>query len=160
MSTHLSARSDIARALSSLPLSSSASTPPPPNLDLDAPCGTLTAEQLSELLSYRLSNPLPESPVPSASPRLVSLGDLGRKDIRHEPGDAGTTLSFELAKEYLGGFGLPYDVITGNHDLEGMDEFSTDGENLEAFTKFFQSDAAAPEGKPYWAREVREERRR
>ena len=153
MSTHQSARSDITKAIASIPLASSASSSPlapPPDLDLNAPCGSLTAEQLSQLLSYRRSNPLPAL----SSPRLVSLGDLGRKDIRHEPGDAGTTLSFELAREYLGGFGLPYDVIAGNHDLEGMDEFPTDGENLEAFAKFFQSDAAAAEGKPYWAREV------
>ena len=31
------------------------------------------------------------------------------------------------------GYGLPYDVIGGNHDLEGIDEFETDAENLAAF---------------------------
>jgi 3',5'-cyclic AMP phosphodiesterase CpdA len=51
--------------------------------------------------------------------RVVSLGDLGAY------GEAGTTASFELAKEYLDGFGLPYNLVTGNHDLEGMQQFDT-----------------------------------
>ena len=79
---------------------------------------------------------------------LVSLGDLGRKDIRHQPGDAGTTKSFEDAKDYLEGFSLPYDLVTGNHDLEGLDEFNTDEENLEAFMKCFNRDT------PYFKRQV------
>jgi hypothetical protein len=68
---------------------------------------------------------------------LVSLGDLGRKDIRHEPGDAGTSLCFQQAKEYLDSFGLPYELVTGNHDLEGLDEFPTDEQNLDAFLDCF-----------------------
>lgn len=64
---------------------------------------------------------------PGASTRLVSLGDLGAYGI------AGTTSSFKLAKEYPDGFGVGWDVVTGNHDLEGMDEFETDAENLKAF---------------------------
>lgn len=51
--------------------------------------------------------------------RLVSLGDLGAY------GEAGTTASFELAKDYLDGFGLGYNLVTGNHDLEGMQQFDT-----------------------------------
>lgn len=53
--------------------------------------------------------------------RLVSLGDLGAY------GEAGTTASFELAKDYLDGFGLGYNLVTGNHDLEGMQQFDTGG---------------------------------
>jgi hypothetical protein len=68
---------------------------------------------------------------------LVSLGDLGRKDIRHEPGDAGTSACFQQAKEYLDSFGLPYELVTGNHDLEGLDEFPTDEQNLMAFLDCF-----------------------
>jgi hypothetical protein len=69
---------------------------------------------------------------------LVSLGDLGRKDIRHEQGDAGTTLSFQWAKEFFDGFQLNYDLVTGNHDLEGLDEFTTDKDNLQAFLNVFE----------------------
>ena len=39
---------------------------------------------------------------------------------------AGTTACHELAAGYLSSFGCPYEVIGGNHDLEGIDEFSTD----------------------------------
>lgn len=56
---------------------------------------------------------------PTAQRRLVSLGDLGAY------GEAGTTASFELAKAYLDGFALDYNLVTGNHDLEGMDQFDT-----------------------------------
>lgn len=59
---------------------------------------------------------------------LVSLGDLGEsKNCDHNdsiPSElfAGTTLCHEIASEYLGSFGVPYEVIGGNHDLEGIDE--------------------------------------
>jgi len=66
---------------------------------------------------------------------LVSLGDLGEsKSVRPDETDelfAGTTECHELAAEFLGSFGVPYEVIWGNHDLEGIDEFKTDEENLE-----------------------------
>ena len=39
---------------------------------------------------------------------------------------AGTTACHELAAGFLGSFGVPYDVVGGNHDLEGIDEFQTD----------------------------------
>lgn len=38
-------------------------------------------------------------------------------------------------REYLDGFGHPYDAVGGNHDLEGIDEFKTDEENLEAYLR-------------------------
>ena len=79
---------------------------------------------------------------------LVSLGDLGRKDIRHEPGDAGTTKSFLDAKEYFQGFNLPYDLITGNHDLEGLDEFDTDEGNLRAWMDCFDKSV------PYFSKKI------
>jgi hypothetical protein len=69
---------------------------------------------------------------------LVSLGDVGRKDIRHEPGDAGTTQSFIDARSYLQRFGnIPVEIVTGNHDLEGLDEFQSDQDNLQAFMDCF-----------------------
>lgn len=48
-------------------------------------------------------------------------------------GSAGTTECFKLAREYLDGFQAPIDIVSGNHDLEGLDEFGTDRENLAAF---------------------------
>jgi len=70
---------------------------------------------------------------------LCSLGDLGEsKSVRPQETSelfAGTTECHELAAEYLGSFGVPYEVIGGNHDLEGLDEFATDEENLEVFMK-------------------------
>lgn len=65
---------------------------------------------------------------------LVSLGDLGAY------GSAGTTTCFEHAKEYLDGYSIPYSVLAGNHDLEGLDEFTTDEENLSAFCASFGMD--------------------
>jgi hypothetical protein len=78
--------------------------------------------------------------------RLVSLGDLGEsKSVDPESTDelfAGTTACHELAHDFLQGFGADanehgagYEVIGGNHDLEGIDEFATDAENLEVFLK-------------------------
>eukprot|EP00526_Cylindrotheca_closterium_P006514 CAMPEP_0113633518 /NCGR_PEP_ID=MMETSP0017_2-20120614/17444_1 /TAXON_ID=2856 /ORGANISM="Cylindrotheca closterium" /LENGTH=605 /DNA_ID=CAMNT_0000544161 /DNA_START=181 /DNA_END=1998 /DNA_ORIENTATION=+ /assembly_acc=CAM_ASM_000147 len=74
---------------------------------------------------------------------VVSLGDLGEsKNCDHNevnPSElfAGTTLCHEMAADFLGNMapGVPYEVIGGNHDLEGIDEFATDEENLEVFMK-------------------------
>jgi len=70
---------------------------------------------------------------------ICSLGDLGEsKSVRPQETSelfAGTTECHEIASEYLGSFGVPYEVIGGNHDLEGLDEFATDKENLEVFMK-------------------------
>jgi hypothetical protein len=70
---------------------------------------------------------------------MCSLGDLGEsKSVRPKETSelfAGTTECHELASEFLGSFGVPYEVIGGNHDLEGLDEFSTDEENLAVFLK-------------------------
>ena len=52
---------------------------------------------------------------------VVSLGDLGEsKNCEHNPANpmelfAGTTLCHEMAAEFLGSFGVPYEVIGGNH---------------------------------------------
>ena len=67
---------------------------------------------------------------------VISLGDLGEsKNCDHNPESdselfAGTTQCHEMAAEFLGSFDVPYDVVGGNHDLEGLDEFETDAENL------------------------------
>ena len=70
---------------------------------------------------------------------MCSLGDLGEsKSVRPKETSelfAGTTECHELAAEFLGSFGVPYEVIGGNHDLEGLDEFATDAENLAVFLK-------------------------
>ena len=50
---------------------------------------------------------------------LVSLGDLGEsKSVRPEETSelfAGTTECHELAAEFLNSFGVPYEVVGGNH---------------------------------------------
>jgi hypothetical protein len=50
---------------------------------------------------------------------IVSLGDLGEsKSIRPEETSelfAGTTECHELAAEFLSSFGVPYEVVGGNH---------------------------------------------
>eukprot|EP00904_Undaria_pinnatifida_P008228 jgi/Undpi1/4535/HiC_scaffold_18.g07889.m1 len=65
---------------------------------------------------------------------VVSLGDLGAY------GSAGTTECFQLATEYLEGFQAPIDIVAGNHDLEGLEEFATDDANLAAFQAAFDKD--------------------
>ena len=72
------------------------------------------------------------SPKPWAQPSH-SISTSGMLFCFLSAGSAGTTASFELAREYLEGFQAPLDVISGNHDLEALDEFPTDGENLMAF---------------------------
>jgi len=66
---------------------------------------------------------------------VVSLGDLGESKDCTGSGSlfAGTTECFELAADYLGGFGPGFDVVGGNHDLEGIDEFDTDEDNLKVY---------------------------
>jgi len=73
----------------------------------------------------------PEAP----KPFLVSLGDLGESKDCNETKQlfSGTTPCFNLVREFLDGFETPYDIVGGNHDLEGIDEFNTDEENLEAY---------------------------
>lgn len=50
---------------------------------------------------------------------IVSLGDLGEsKSVRPEETDelfAGTTECHEMAAEFLGSFGVPYELVGGNH---------------------------------------------
>ena len=43
-----------------------------------------------------------------------------------------------VAAEYLGGFApLPFSLVTGNHDLEGFEDFATDADNLEGWRRAF-----------------------
>ena len=86
---------------------------------------------------------------------LVSLGDLGEsKNCGHNPESdselfAGTTLCHTMAAEFLGSFNdVPYEVVGGNHDLEGLDEFETDQENLEVYLKAHKKET------PQFCREV------
>jgi hypothetical protein len=109
------------------------------------PAGELSPAQLEMLLAYKREGKRMKS-------YLVSLGDLGRKDIRHQPGDAGTALSFQMARHFFQGFGMPLELVTGNHDLEGLDEFQTDQENLAAWMDCFHK----VDGKPYFHRYVGE----
>lgn len=68
---------------------------------------------------------------------MVSLGDLGEsKSVYPDETNelfAGTTGCHELAAEFLSSFGVPYELVGGNHDLEGIDEFDTDEANLQMF---------------------------
>lgn len=79
---------------------------------------------------------------------VVSLGDLGESKSVDETTQlfAGTSGCFKLARDYLDGFKVPFEVIGGNHDLEGIDEFPTDEANLDAFLKAFDKPA------PYFKR--------
>jgi len=79
----------------------------------------------------------------SPNPFLVSLGDLGESKDCTQTRQlfSGTTACFELAREYLDGFGTKFDVVGGNHDLEGIDEFPTDKANLEAFLRILGKEA-------------------
>uniref|UniRef100_A0A7S0Q9T2 EF-hand domain-containing protein n=1 Tax=Coccolithus braarudii TaxID=221442 RepID=A0A7S0Q9T2_9EUKA len=85
---------------------------------------------------------------------VVSLGDLGEsKSVRPEETQelfAGTTECHEMAAEFLGSFGVDYEVIGGNHDLEGIDEFKTDEANLEAFLRIHKKPT------PQFVREIAE----
>ena len=67
----------------------------------------------------------------------MSLGDLGESKDCTGSGTlfAGTTECHKLAADYLNGYGQKFDVVGGNHDLEGIDEFFTDEANLEAYLR-------------------------
>lgn len=142
MDKHYEARDDCLDALRRLSIIPSPSKPfSDDNLTIhqlidemkDIPASQLSVHQLSLLLEHKRQGDF-------LNCHLVSLGDLGRKDIRHEPGDAGTTKSFVDAKNFLDSFGLSYDLVTGNHDLEGLDEFKTDEDNLQAWMDVFHKD--------------------
>jgi len=84
---------------------------------------------------------------------VVSLGDLG-ESLKCDDSNqlfAGTSACFKLAREYLDGLDFPYAVIGGNHDLEGIDEFGTDEENLRAFLKIL-----GKKERPYFSHEIAE----
>lgn len=107
----------------------------------ESKAGDLSIEQLEILLAYENNRKNQGGGGEFLQAYLVSLGDLGRKDIRHEPGDAGTSQSFRDAKTYLDGFGgIPYEVVSGNHDLEGLDEFESDQANVQAWLDCFEKE--------------------
>jgi hypothetical protein len=61
---------------------------------------------------------------------VVSLGDLGEsKSVRPEETNelfAGTTECHEMAAEFLGSFGVPYEVVGGNHGKFLMMNYKSD----------------------------------
>lgn len=138
MTAHNQARADCVAALRKFSL-----VPTPTNDDMtvqetlkdleEKRAGDLSVSEFEMLRHYRSYGDL-------ANCYLVCLGDLGRKDIRHEPGDAGTTKSFLDAKDFLDGFGVPFELVTGNHDLEGLDEFDTDEKNLQVWMDCFNKE--------------------
>lgn len=152
MSHHEQARQDCLDALEGFPILGSPTTTTTQTRMLELhrnrlnaicqkPGGSLNEEELQILLASKKNRFLRS--------HIVSLGDLGRKDIRHEQGDAGTTKSFMDAKAFFDGFdGIPYDLVTGNHDLEGLDEFDTDEGNLQAWMDCFDKT------KPYFSRKI------
>jgi len=82
---------------------------------------------------------------------VCSLGDLGEsKACEPDTSElfAGTTRCHELAADFLQGFGVPYEVVNGNHDLEGIDEFKTDDANLAAVLRIHNKPT------PYFAKQV------
>jgi hypothetical protein len=87
---------------------------------------------------------------PQEATVVVSLGDLGESKDCDGSGSlfAGTSNCFKLARGYLDGFGYPFDVVGGNHDLEGIDEYPTDKLNLDAYLSILGREA------PYFKREV------
>ena len=93
-------------------------------------------DHFKDIIKDKSGNPRPNTCV-------VSLGDLGESKPVH-PGSkqifSGTSESFNLAREYLEGFGAPFEVIGGNHDLEGIEEFPTDETNLQAYLDILGKD--------------------
>ena len=88
---------------------------------------------------------------------VCSLGDLGESKDCTGSGSlfAGTSECFTLTRDFLDGFldgtGVKgFDVVGGNHDLEGIDEFETDEENLEAYLKILGKET------PQFAHEIAE----
>lgn len=84
---------------------------------------------------------------------LVSLGDVGEsKPVTPDTQElfAGTTACHELASEFLSSFTVPYEIVGGNHDLEGIDEFATDQENLDMYLRVHAKDG------PMFKREIAE----
>lgn len=58
----------------------------------------------------------------------------------------GSRNCFKVAVDYLSGFGVPYTLVLGNHDLEG-DEFEEDADNLAAWQEAFGQ-------QHYWSAEL------
>ena len=58
---------------------------------------------------------------------VVSLGDLGEsKSVDPENTKelfAGTSKCLQLAADYLKGYKVPFEVVGGNHDLEGIHQY-------------------------------------
>lgn len=55
-------------------------------------------------------------------------------------------MTVQVAKEFLSSFKVSVNIVLGNHDLEGFDDFETDSENLEGWRQRF--------GEHYWVREI------
>ena len=79
-------------------------------------------------------------------PLLVSSSCTG--DLGGYSANPGSSACFATAKSYLDGFEVPYNLVAGNHDLEGLKEFDSDAENLAAWQAAFDMDA------PCWSKQV------
>lgn len=79
----------------------------------------------------------PPAPTPPQQPQTQGRAAVLRPTFRAPPVRSHEIHHPRLSqvREYLDGFGHPYDLIGGNHDLEGIDEFATDAENLEAYLR-------------------------
>lgn len=73
--------------------------------------------------------------------RLAQLGDLGAYEC-----NPGTVACFDTARSYLDSFGLPFALVTGNHDVEAFD-VETDEENVANWRQVFGQ-------RHYWAADV------
>ena len=84
----------------------------------------------------------------SPNPFLVSLGDLGESKDCTESKQlfAGTTECFKMGREFLDGFGHKYDIVGGNHDLEGIDEF--EGRAFHTSRWDYAYTGGSPDGDP------------
>jgi len=103
-------------------------------------------EHFKKIILDKEGNPKPNTCV-------VSLGDLGEsKSIAPEKTKelfAGTSACLQLARDYLDGFKTPFEVVGGNHDLEGLDEFETDQQNLDGiYASLFLFPLRAPAPAP------------
>jgi len=70
-----------------------------------------------------------------ARTHVFQLGDLGAGDAQ-----PGTEQCFQLARQFMEGFETEWTLVTGNHDLEGFQDFDTDEANLNGWKQVFEQE--------------------